>query len=229
MSVGIGIFVKTPGRTPVKTRLAADVGRTLAEEWHARAAGAVGAVAREACRAGGADAYWAVAEPDALNEPRWSSLPAIAQGEGSLGARLHHVQLALLGMHRGAILIGADSPHIDPGLLRHARDWLDAQPPRLVIGPAEDGGFWLVGTNRPVPLSLWESVAYSQPQTAADFVDAFSGWGEWLQLPCIPDVDTAADLRTCRSGLAALAHPLPAQRSLLQWMDERLGAVMHAR
>jgi rSAM/selenodomain-associated transferase 1 len=222
MSGGIAIFVKTPGRTPLKTRLAADIGRELAEQWHARAAGAVAAVAREACRGGGAEAYWAVAEPDALNDPRWSGLPALAQCEGSLGARMHHVQLALLAKHRAAVLVGADTPQIDADLLRRALRWLDAQPSRLVLGPADDGGFWLVGTNRPVPLALWESVAYSQPQTAADFVDTFSGWGDWLQLPCIGDVDTVADLAACRLGLAALVAPLPAQRSLLQWMDEQL-------
>ncbi|HEV8692715.1 MAG TPA: hypothetical protein VGQ93_00795, partial [Lysobacter sp.] len=63
MTVGLAIFVKTPGYSPVKTRLAADCGRAYAEAWYRRAAAAVASVAKIAADREGIAVYWAVAEP----------------------------------------------------------------------------------------------------------------------------------------------------------------------
>jgi hypothetical protein len=215
----VAIFVKTPGHSPLKTRLAASVGRTFAEQWHTRAAGAVAAVAREAGRHSGASAYWAVAETAALTDPRWGGLPVLAQGEGGLGARMHAVHAALVERHGAGVLLGADTPQIEAGELRRALAWLDAPVPRCVIGRAADGGFWLFGGNRPRPRALWETVTYSAPDTAERFRSVFGDWGEWLELPTVADVDTAADLGACRAALAALRDPLPAQLALRDWID----------
>lgn len=224
MNAGIAIFVKTPGHSPLKTRLAAVAGTAFAEQWHARAAGAVAAVAREACRGTGAQAYWAVAETEALADPRWAGLPVIEQGDGGLGTRMHHVHQALYERHRGGILIGADSPHIVPDLLRQALAWLDSPRPRLAIGRAHDGGFWLFGGNRPLPQAHWESVTYSAADTAVRFRAALDGLGEWLELPRLADVDTADDLSACLDALRALAAPLHAQAALLAWMEQHAPA-----
>jgi glycosyltransferase A (GT-A) superfamily protein (DUF2064 family) len=219
MSGGIAIFVKTPGHSPLKTRLAATLGSAFAEQWHAHAAGAVAAVAREACRESGATPYWAVAEAAALADPRWAGLPILGQGDGGLGTRMHHVHVGLVERHRSGILLGADTPHLDGALLLQALRWLASPAPRLAIGPAEDGGFWLLGANRPLPRALWDAVPYSAPDTAQRFRAAFEGWGEWLELPRLGDVDTADDLLACHRALAALARPLPAQAALRAWME----------
>jgi glycosyltransferase A (GT-A) superfamily protein (DUF2064 family) len=229
MSAGIAIFVKTPGHSPLKTRLAAVAGTAFAEQWHARAAGAVAAVAREACRGGAAQAYWAVAEPEALADPRWAGLPVIGQGDGGLGVRMHHVHQALHERHPGGILLGADCPQVAPDLLRQALAWLDSPQPRLAIGPAQDGGFWLFGANRRLPLACWESVTYSAADTGARFRAVLDGLGEWLELPVLRDVDTADDLPACVAALRTLATPLPAQIALRDWMEAQAPAgVLHA-
>lgn len=219
MSAGIAIFVKTPGHSPVKTRLAAGLGQAFAEAWHAHAAGAVAAVAREAARGSGATPYWAVAERDAFTDPRWSGLPILGQGEGGLGARMHHVHVALVERHRGGILLGADTPQMDPKPLREAVDWLRAPGARMVLGRAADGGFWLFGANRTLPRALWNDVPYSAPDTAQRFRATFDGWGQWLDLPALDDVDTAADLVACHAALGALPAPLPAQSALKAWLE----------
>ena len=218
MSGGVAIFVKTPGHSALKTRLAATLGREFAEQWHAHAAGAVAAVAREACRAAAATSYWAVAETDALSDPRWGGLPILGQGGGGLGARMHHVHVALLERHGAGVLLGADTPHLDGAQLVRALAWLASPAPRLVLGRADDGGFWLFGANRPLPRALWDAVPYSAPDTAQRFRAAFDAWGEWLELPHLADVDTAGDLAACHRALLALAAPLPAQSSLRDWM-----------
>lgn len=219
MKGAFAIFVKTPGHSPLKTRLAALLGREFAEQWHTHAAGTVAAIAREACRSTQASAYWAVAEPDALADPRWAGLPVLGQGGGGLGARMHHVHVSLVERHGAGILLGADTPHIEGEHLLRALSWLASPAPRLVLGRAEDGGFWLFGGNRPLPRALWDAVPYSAPDTAEHFRAAFEGWGEWLEVPRLADVDTAPDLASCQRALAALAAPLPAQLALLRWMQ----------
>ena len=81
MSGAIAIFVKTPGYSALKTRLAATVGTAVADQWHTRAAPAVAEVATAAARDAGAAVYWAVAEPDAIAASAWPSLPNLAQGD----------------------------------------------------------------------------------------------------------------------------------------------------
>src|SRR3546814_381382 len=63
----LAIFVKTPGHSGLKTRLAAERGERYAVEWYRRAAAAVSSVARRAHARHGVTAYWAVAEAGALD------------------------------------------------------------------------------------------------------------------------------------------------------------------
>jgi uncharacterized protein len=223
-NVGIAIFVKTPGISPIKTRLAAQTGETYAREWYHFAALACKAVAEQTR----AQVYWAVAEASCLEHPCWQSLPCIAQcqfdvsenNHTDLGARMQRVHATLLQQHTGGILVGADAPHMELAQLQLAIDWLCSSAPRQAIGPACDGGFWLYGGNRLSALNAWQSVTYSQANTREDFCLALADAGEWQHLAELADVDTAADLLTCRSALETSPHALlSAQRALLDWMQ----------
>ena len=179
MSGAVAIFVKTPGYSPVKTRLAAGVGEAVAIEWYRRAVVAVAEVALAA--AGSSTAvYWSVAEEEACGEEVWRELPTLAQGEGTLGARMGRVHHELVRRHGAGLLLGADAPQLAVASLRAAFTWCEAAEPRQVLGPARDGGFWLYGGNRTAPLAVWESVAYSVADTAARFRAAFAPYGAWL-------------------------------------------------
>ena len=219
MSGAVAIFVKTPGYSPVKTRLAASTGEAFAVEWHRRAAAAVAAAAEAASRPVEAALYWAVAEPAALGDAAWSDLPNLAQGTGGLGARMGRVHGTLVERHGAGILLGADTPQLDPAALRAALDWLSAgETARQTLGLAHDGGFWLYGGNRATPIATWESVAYSRSDTAARFQVAFADRGAWTLHPALTDVDEAADLPAMVDELAALANPVAAQRDLRVWL-----------
>ncbi len=219
-SAGIAIFVKTPGLSPLKTRLAATLGVAYAENWYRLAAAAVAEVAQLT----DAEVYWAVAEPEAMHTPIWQDLPRLAQipdstgGTASLGARMHHVQQQLLARHPAAILLGADTPHLDVSVLRAVIDYLHSDTPRLAVAPALDGGFWLHGANRSAPLSAWEAPRYSHADTLAQFVLAMQGQGELRRFQSETDVDTAADLSACTTVLSQLVQPTGKQDVLLQWM-----------
>ncbi|MBW3549325.1 MAG: DUF2064 domain-containing protein [Proteobacteria bacterium] len=219
MSCGIAIFVKTPSLSPVKTRLWPDLGQRCSEALYLVAAEAVASVAEAAQQRSGMQPYWAVAEAEALHSDAWIDLPHLSQGTGSLGSRMAQVYRLLRLRHHGAIVIGADSPQLVPAALERAADWLASSEPRLVIGRAQDGGFWLFGGNVALPDGAWLRPQYSSESTADQFIVAMQRFGRWLQLETLGDIDTATDLPDVHAHLSQLAAPTDAQRRLLDWLD----------
>lgn len=213
---GLAIFVKTPGHSPLKTRLAASIGTATACEFHLLSARAVAAVAQSAQTAlPRLVPHWAVAEPAALDARLWSSLPRIRQGEGDLGARMRHVADGLCRSLGSALLLGADTPQICVGDLRNAIHALETH--QHVLGLSEDGGFWLFATRGNVPAAAWMATPWSQPDTAQRFVDALAG-APIARLRTLRDADTAADLPPLLVALDALPRPLPEQARLADWL-----------
>lgn len=216
-SVGLAIFVKTPGHSALKTRLAAGIGVDAARAFHQRAAATTAAVAGAAMAVEPMiQAYWAVAESAAIAAPCWASLPRIAQGDGDIGARMQRVCTMLQRRHGAALLIGADAPQLTVADLRAARRALDDHA--HVIGGSTDGGFWLFGTRCDVPDDAWTSTPWSQPDTASRFAAAI-GNASIARLRVLRDVDTATDLAPVVHALDVLAESLPEQRALAAWMQ----------
>jgi hypothetical protein len=220
MSSGLGIFVKTPTLSPVKTRLGKDIGRLRAEAFYLSSAEAVASVAQQSPEQLQLTAYWAVAEPQAFGTAAWLDLPQIPQGDGGLGARMAHVYRLLLGRHDCALLVGADAPQLTCELLAKAIHWLSLPGPRLVIGPALDGGFWIFGGNCQLPDQPWSQVAYSCPDTFVQFVAAMKSSGQFLELDVLADVDRGADLTPVKCQLQQLKSPTEAQQRLANWLED---------
>lgn len=219
MSAALAIFVKTPRLSPTKTRLAKGIGTPAARQFHVLAAAAVAAVARAAqpdimpC--------WAVAEAEALDDPSWADLPNVWQGPGDLGDRLHRVCQQLQSRHGRVLLIGADAPQLTVTLLRSALDALHDPSTPMVLGPADDGGFWLFGSRVAIPACIWHAPRYSSSDAAADLSQALRPLGNIASLPALNDVDTAADLPRLSDAMDALPEPLPAQQVLRDWLAVR--------
>jgi len=211
----IAIFVKTPGHSALKTRLAASIGQQRAEDWHIRAAEAVRTLAEQS---GIGEVYWAVAETSALADPRWSDLPVVSQGTGDLGERMHRVHSGLVQSHGSALLLGADAVQFHPDWLQQANRWLAESTPRLCLGPASDGGFWTFGANRVLPQVDWTGVDYSRGTTARDFRARMKTHGEWRELPGLTDLDRIEDVPKIIVELRQLENPLPDHRSLLDFL-----------
>lgn len=211
----LAIFVKTPGHSPIKTRLAKATGAGFAEAWYRKSAEAVASIVRQLENI---PAYWAVAEPDAGAE--WPDLPHLTQPEGGLGERMRDIHETLLERHAVSILIGADTPQVTRELLQDAIDRLgDPDQPACIIGPAADGGFWLVGANHRLPREAWSAPAYSRPDTRERFVEAMRKAQPslpWQELDTLTDVDTTDDLDAFISEMQALKTPTPEQRALLE-------------
>ena len=211
----IAIFVKTPGLSPVKSRLAADVGESRAIECHRRCARTVAAVA---CRAGVGPVYWAVAEDDPAATMAWTGLPVLIQQGIGLGERMQGIHDQLLLRHGSGLLLGADLPQLEQDHLRRAASGLADLEPRGVIGPAADGGFWLIGSNAAISAAAWQAPEYGGPEVMRDLLCADAAQRRWQQLPTCCDLDTLADLPAVMAGLRALPSPHTLQLELLDWL-----------
>jgi len=107
------------------------------------------------------------------------------QGAGDLGERLARVPAP-------AIVIGSDAPALDAALLREACGLLDSH--EVVIGPAADGGYYLIGFARPIPFAF-SGMAWSTSEVLAETLRRFSAEGiEPALLPVLADIDTPEDL-----------------------------------
>jgi len=216
MTAAVAIFVKTPGFSPVKTRLAARIGVTCAEHFYRMA---IRAIAEVVAGVPGLAPYWAVAEQRAVKDPMWREFHTVAQGPGSLGVRLDRVCRELQASHGRVLMVGADAPQLTAALLLDAMAALDDPSTPFVLGRASDGGFWLFGTRRDVPAAVWNSPAYSSATTCDQLVAALSPLGDIAPLPRLTDVDHCDDLLALSAALHALERPLPAQLALREWLS----------
>jgi len=223
MSGALGLFVKTPGLSPVKTRLAISQGEARAHQIYLACADAVSELLQRFERQSGVACVWAIAENNSLAVAWWNARGGLGwtpQGEGGLGARMARVHRQLVRQAGFGMLLGADAPQLEIDVLLQAAEWLRSSSPRQVLGQAEDGGFWLYGGNRGAPEALWESVTYSRSRTAVDFRNALASYGEWLNVPTLSDLDIAEDLPRIRDALKRLRQPLPAQSRLLDLLEQ---------
>ena len=119
----------------------------------------------------------------------------IAQRGADLGARLDAVMRDAEAEGLGPlIVIGTDSPTLPSEYLKRALDALTAGEAGLVLGPTDDGGYYLVGTRRRVP-GLFDGVAWSTPAAFAQTLANRERLGLRAQiLPPWYDVDTYDDL-----------------------------------
>lgn len=222
----VAIWVKTPGRSPVKTRLAATIGTAAAEAFYSHAVAAVGAVVRAAVAELGGDLltpYWAVAEAEPEAAASWPEFGTVGQGAGGLGARLAHVYDALRERHARVLFIGADAPQLAPAVITGAVRCLTGDSgdrgADFVVGPADDGGFYLFGGRRALPRAVWTDVPYSDPGTLAALAPRLMERGTLVTLPSAFDVDTIDELAQLGGVLAAdRTVLLPEQRRLLAWL-----------
>ena len=228
MRPGLALFVKTPGRSPVKSRLWPAIGREAAEALYLDCAAAVGEIASALERDQRLHAYWAVAEADgdhaAPSDP-WQLLPVIAQGEGGLGERMAHVYATLRARHGAALLIGTDLPQLSMPALADAVDALVHAKADLVLGPSEDGGFWLVGGRVDLPLAAWTAPRYSTPDARSDFLAALPKGLHIHQLDAAHDLDEPGDLAVVAAALAALPERTASQERVSRRLDALLATM----
>ena len=181
-----------PGR--VKTRLEPRLGRSGALRLHAALVADSRALLREAARRGGARAFVALTGGAA-------GRGAVTQGRGDLGARLRRVIRALLRAgHPAVVVIGSDSPNLPAARIVRALRRLD-RGADLVLGPATDGGYYLIGLRSDQP-ALFARMPWGGPTLLARTLGRAARLDlEVHRLAPFPDVDRPADLDRLRRAL----------------------------
>jgi len=219
----IAVFVKTPGYSRLKTRLAASIGQTRAEQFHIRSAKAVEAVVQSVAKQKRVIPYWAVAEEAALTDPLWHQFSTVFQGTGDLGTRLAHVNQTLSAAYDFVIFLGADSPQLPVAYLTKAVEYLSnvTERPQFVIGPACDGGFYLFGSQICLTPQAWLTIPYSATDTAEKLREQLQGQGDIHQLPALTDVDTVHELHAIKREAQGRETLLPEQGQVLEWIQQQ--------
>lgn len=214
-TTAIAIFVKTPGVSAVKTRLAKTIGKEKAEEFFKLSLKATESLVIEAIRKsdGKIEAYWAVAEKENLHHPLWNSFKTIYQGNGELGERLAKVYSNLQKKHKRVFLIGADLPHLNFKTILNANSKLLSRND-FVLGETDDGGFYLFGGRQAISSQLWNSIPYSTNETSRELVQSL-GKQNFIFMPQNYDIDFAEDLE--RLSNHSLEELLPEQIAVVDW------------
>lgn len=150
-SASVAVFARAPEPGRAKTRLIPALGAAAAAELSRRLARRTLEAALEAGL--GRVELWCA--PDArhpffLDCARRYPISLAAQGAGDLGERMLRAFNALLGRSARALLIGSDIPAMTAQYLRRA-DAALASGCDAVLGPAEDGGYVLIGLRRVAP------------------------------------------------------------------------------
>lgn len=173
------VFARSPAIGVGKTRLARDIG--VVEAWRVY-------------RAMSARLLWRLRDPrwrlvlrleGRRADTAWPRLPLEAQGRGDLGARLTR---ALRAHARGSVAVaGADIPEATSARIARAFRARDA------IGPATDGGFWVLALSpRRARSASFDGVRWSSAHTLEDTLRVL---GPLARLETLTDVDDGASLQ----------------------------------
>lgn len=206
----LGVFVRNPVAGEVKTRLSPALSPEDACNLYSAF---VADLASRLASAGYRPTMFVSGEPSpslpSLVDPKW---PVVPQVEGPLGHRLAVAFEHLLRSPGGrAIIIGTDSPDLPLAYLKRAFQRLKHRD--VVIGPAMDGGYYLIGLRAPAP-SLFANIAWGTSKVFAQTLDAIEREGLSLALagPWY-DIDEADSLHFFavlqRARAMAGAQPLP--------------------
>jgi hypothetical protein len=184
LSARVVVFARYPTPGEAKTRLIPALGPEGAAALHRRMVERTLAQVR----ASGLPFELRVtgAEPDAFRD--WlGPVHAADQGEGGLGERLLRAAPPY-----PVILIGADAPDVGLEHLRAAADALALAP--AAIGPAEDGGYWLLGLARAIP-GVFDRVDWGTDAVFTQTLARLRAAGvEPAILPALADLDRPEDL-----------------------------------
>ena len=134
-----------------------------------------------------------------LDDPFFRQLRAhrfVRQGEGGLGAKMLDAfsrTLVPTGEARCALLVGSDCPFINADILKEGLQAL-MQGRDLVLGPAEDGGYYLIGLRQPAA-ALFSNIPWGGPQVLNRTLDRVRHLGlDYHLLKKLPDIDTPQDI-----------------------------------
>lgn len=184
------IFARNPVLGKVKTRLAREIGNEKALEVYLKL------LEHAHKTADHVDAEKQVYYTDNLDEfgllDYFKFEKRLQQGH-DLGERMHNaVASGLAEGYRKVIIIGSDCIEITPQLIDRA--FQELQNCECVLGPAHDGGYYLIGLKGPIP-AVFTNKNWSSADVLLDTIlDLQGSSNTYYLLPTLNDIDTKSDL-----------------------------------
>ncbi len=200
------VLAKSPEPGLSKTRLAAEIGETAS----AALAQSFLDDTLTLAKASGQQLLVAFTPEDARGAfARRAPLASLyAQPEGDLGTRILAALNAALEHSSAAVLIGSDTPHLPEATVAQAFD--DLKTADMTIGPASDGGFYLIGFSAArVSSEVFSGVAWSTDSVFATVMANAQRLGMTVEvLPEVTDIDDLSSLEVAMDAarLAGNAH-----------------------
>jgi rSAM/selenodomain-associated transferase 1 len=134
----------------------------------------------------------------------------ISQQGADLGARLANCFAHLFEAgYAGVLAIDSDTPTLPTDFLRQAIDLIATPQTDVVLGPSDDGGYYLIGL-RQLHRELFEKMAWSTAQVLPETIRRAETKG--LKVVCLPtwfDVDTPAEFERLRAALMRQEGDIP--------------------
>jgi glycosyltransferase A (GT-A) superfamily protein (DUF2064 family) len=149
----------------------------------------------------------------------------LPQEGSSFGGRLRHAMAQATLISSGPIVVlGSDTPKISDRHIRQALQAVRSDPAAVVIGPATDGGIYLLASRRPIGEILLD-VRWCGSNACADLMRSFAAPGfHVVLLEPLGDLDNRKDLEswlaeshTSRDGWIAIVRRLRGSLALLRW------------
>ncbi len=182
------IFIKNATLGKVKTRLAQTVGDQRALKIYKALLQHTKAIALTT------PATRLLFYSETINEnDDWSrdDFQKLLQHDGDLGMRMKAAFATAFQQHEKVVIIGSDCASLNPAIVQQAFEQLDHFP--FVIGPALDGGYYLLGMNSYQP-SLFEDIVWSTAQVLPTTIAKMKALQQsYYCLPTLSDIDYEAD------------------------------------
>lgn len=196
MSETLIIFSRYPEPGKTKTRMipalgalgAAELQREMTEHTLKTA------IALKLFRKIGIEVHFAGGEIQSMKEWLKEDFDYIPQASGDLGYKMRSAFERAFGLGNERVaIVGIDCPDLDQAILSKAFDSLQAHD--LVLGVAEDGGYYLIGLNRPIT-QLFQNITWGTEQV----LNQTKNIAQQLKLdvhylPTLADVDRPEDLK----------------------------------
>lgn len=159
------------------------------------------------CELAVADLYLAFAPDDAeavMRQLAPADFRLFSQQAGDLGERMAAAFEGLfVAGYKNIALIGSDLAPLPLRILEEAFTLLETTRPRAVLGPARDGGYYLIGLNQPIP-DIFRDMIWSHDRVLAETRAKLAALEiDHRLLPAWFDIDTPDDLRYFESALDA--------------------------
>lgn len=182
------IFIKNPEKGKVKTRLSADVGADRA----LRIYRALLTHTRQVALAVSVDRLLFygqyIAQDDEWKDPHFDKH---CQVEGDLGTRMEAAFAKALNNYEKAIIIGSDCASLTSGIIERAFLALDEVD--AVVGPAMDGGYYLLGMKTLLP-EIFRGIPWSTQHVFPETIARLRANGyQYALVDTLSDIDYAAD------------------------------------